>query len=158
MKLLIKQRVFSWTDTYDIFDEQGNAKYFVKAEFLALGHQLHVYDTGQREIGRIQQRIISFLPTFDIATVNGIEGSIQKKFTLFHPEYEVNYNGYRVEGDFLGWEYDVYQGSSVVMHISKELLNWGDTYVIDILNPRDEILGLMLVIAIDAANCSKKND
>lgn len=158
MKLLIKQRVFSWTDTYDIYDEQENAKYFVKAEFLALGHQLHVYDAGQREIGRIQQRIISFLPTFDIATVNGIEGSIQKKFTLFHPEYEVNYNGYRVEGDFLGWEYDVYQGSSVVMHISKELLNWGDTYVIDILNPRDEILGLMLVIAIDAANCSKKND
>ncbi|MBP3507478.1 MAG: hypothetical protein J6K43_13900 [Lachnospiraceae bacterium] len=158
MKLLIKQRVFSWTDTYDIYDEFGNAKYFVKAEFLALGHQLHVYDAGLREIGRIQQRIISFLPTFDIATVNGIEGSIQKKFTLFHPEYEVNYNGYRVEGDFLGWEYDVYQGSSVVMHISKELLNWGDTYVIDILNPRDEILGLMLVIAIDAANCSKKND
>ncbi|MBO5238667.1 MAG: hypothetical protein J6B50_07830 [Lachnospiraceae bacterium] len=158
MKLLIKQRVFSWTDTYDIFDEQGNAKYFVKAEFLALGHQLHVYDAGQREIGNIQQRIISFLPTFDIETVNGIVGSIQKKFTLFHPEYEVNYNGYRVEGDFLGWEYDVYQGSSVVMHISKELLNWGDTYVIDILNPRDEILGLMLVIAIDAANCSNKND
>ena len=158
MKLLINQRVFSWTDTYDIYDEQGKAKYFVKAEFLALGHQLHVYDAGQREMGRIQQRIISFLPTFDIATVNGIEGSIQKKFTLFHPEYEVNYNGYRVEGDFLGWEYDVYQGSSVVMHISKELLNWGDTYVIDILNPRDEILGLMLVIAIDAANCSKKND
>lgn len=44
MKLLIKQRLFSWTDAYDIYDEQGNARYFVKAEFLALGHQLHVYD------------------------------------------------------------------------------------------------------------------
>lgn len=158
MKLLIKQRVFSWTDAYDIYDEFGNAKYFVKAEFLALGHQLHVYDASQREIGKIQQRILSFLPTFDIETADGIQGSVQKKFTIFHPEYEVNYNGYRVEGDLLGWEYDVYQGSSVVMHISKELLNWGDTYIIDILNPRDEILGLMLVIAIDAANCSKKND
>ena len=24
MKLLIKQRVFSWTDSYDIYDENGN--------------------------------------------------------------------------------------------------------------------------------------
>ena len=28
MQLLIKQRVFSWSDTYDIYDEQGNQKYF----------------------------------------------------------------------------------------------------------------------------------
>ena len=33
MQLLIKQRVFSWSDTYDIYDEQGNQKYFVKNEF-----------------------------------------------------------------------------------------------------------------------------
>ena len=33
MQLLIKQRVFSWTDTYDVYDEHENPKYFVKAEF-----------------------------------------------------------------------------------------------------------------------------
>lgn len=37
MKLLIKQRVFSWTDTYDVYDEDGNPKYFVKAEFFCSG-------------------------------------------------------------------------------------------------------------------------
>lgn len=26
MKLLMKQRVFSWTDTYDVYDEAGNKK------------------------------------------------------------------------------------------------------------------------------------
>lgn len=36
MKLLVKQRVFSWTDSYDVYDENENAKYFVKAEFLSL--------------------------------------------------------------------------------------------------------------------------
>ena len=34
MQLLIKQRVFSWTDTYDVYDEKEEPKYFVKAEFL----------------------------------------------------------------------------------------------------------------------------
>ena len=37
MQLLIKQRVFSWTDTYDVYDEHENPKYFVKAEFLRWG-------------------------------------------------------------------------------------------------------------------------
>lgn len=37
MRLLIKQRVFSWTDTYDVYDEYEHPKYFVKAEFLTLG-------------------------------------------------------------------------------------------------------------------------
>ena len=27
MRLLIKQRVFSWSDTYDVYDEEGNVRY-----------------------------------------------------------------------------------------------------------------------------------
>ena len=52
----------------------------------------------------------------------------------------------------------MYDGSYCIAHISKELLRWRDTYVIDIANPEDEILGLMLVLAIDAANCSGGGD
>lgn len=154
MQLLIKQRIFSWGDSYNIYDEQGNVRYTVKSEIFALGHQLHVFDAMGNEIGKISQRVFTLMPIFDIEATNGIRGSIQRKFTFLQPKYEVDYNGYRVEGDFLGWEYDVYQACSVVMHISKQILNWGDTYVVDILDPNDEMLGLMLVIAIDAANCS----
>lgn len=156
MRLLIKQRVFSWTDTYDIYDEQGNEKYFVKAEFFSIGHKLHVYDKSQREIGVIHQRLLSFMPTFEIEMQGRIVGSIQKKFSLFTPKYEIDCNGWRAEGDFFGWDYDVYSGCSSIIHISKELFRWGDTYVLDFVNPADEIMGLLLVLAIDAANCSDK--
>ena len=37
MKLLMKQRVFSWTDTYDVYDEAGNKKYFVKQNCFGWG-------------------------------------------------------------------------------------------------------------------------
>ena len=131
MRLLIKQRVFSWTDSYDVYDEEGNPKYFVKAELLTL------------------------LPAFEIEVGGMIKGGIQKQFTLFRPKYEIDYNGWRVEGDFLGWDYDVYNGCSSIIHISKQLLSWGDTYAIDINDPADELDGLMLVIAIDAANCTQ---
>lgn len=48
----------------------------------------------------------------------------------------------------------VYEACSAVIHITKEPLHWGDTYVIDFLDPKDELMGLMLVLAIDAANCT----
>ena len=60
MQLLIKQRVFSWSDTYDIYDEQGNQKYFVKNELISLGHRLHVYDAAHNEIGFIKQKLFCF--------------------------------------------------------------------------------------------------
>ena len=64
MKLLVKQRVFSWTDSYDVYDENENAKYFVKAEFLSLGHRLHVYDMAGNELGLIKEKVMSLLPVF----------------------------------------------------------------------------------------------
>lgn len=158
MKLLIKQRVFSWTDSYDIYDESGNVKYFVKAKLLSLGHQLHVYDTNGNEIGMIKQKLLTFLPAFDIEIDGVTRGRIQKQITLFSPKYQIDFNGWRVEGDFLGWDYVVYSGCSSIMRISKQLLHFGDTYVLDIHNPaEDEVMGMMLVIAIDAANCTDGN-
>ena len=49
-------------------------------------------------------------------------------------------------------------GGRTVAAISKQLFSWGDTYFLDIANPQDEIMALMLVIAIDAANCSQNNN
>jgi len=154
MQLRIRQRVFSWTDSYDVYDENGAARYFVRAEFLTLGHQIHVYDklTG-REVGSIHQRLLTFLPAFDIVIDGQDQGSVSKQLSLFTPKYEVDFRGWDVEGDFLGWDYRVYQGNMKVMSISKEWLSWGDTYVLSFTNPAYEMPGLLLVLAIDAANC-----
>ena len=154
MKLLIKQRVFSWGDKFDVYDEAGNVKYYVAGEIFSLGHQLHVYDMYDREVGSVHQQLFTFRPKFDIV-MNGItQGTIVKQFTFFNQEYDVDFNGWHVDGDFLAWDYDVYSGGRPIIHINKEWFAWGDTYVIDIENPADELMGLMLVIAIDAANCS----
>lgn len=157
MRLLIKQRVFSWSDTYDVYDESEQPKYYVKAEVFSFGHQIHVYNrqTGI-EVGAIHQKLFTLMPRFEIEMNGMAVGQIVKKFTFFRPQYEIEYNGWRVEGDFMGWDYDVMSGCSAAMHISKELFHWGDTYVIDFANPADELMGLMLVIAIDAANCNDK--
>ncbi len=155
MKLYIKQRIFSWTDSYDVFDETGEARYAVKAELFALGHQIHVYDKRSgRELGSIHQKLFTLLPQFEIVIDGRLQGRLRKEFSFLVPRYQVDYRGWDVEGDFMGWEYRVVAGSREVMSISRELFQWSDTYVLRYDNPADEMPGLLLVLAIDAANCA----
>lgn len=156
MRLYMKQRVFSWTDAYDVYDEDGTVQYNVRADFFSLGHRLRVSDAEGNEIGVIREKVISVLPCFEIEIGGKPVGKIQKKFSFLNPRYEVDFCGWRVEGNIMGWEYDVYDGCSSVIHISKKLLSWGDTYSLEFANPEDRLNGLLLVIAIDAANCTKK--
>ena len=155
MKLHIRQRIFSWTDSYDIYAEDGAPRYEVKSRFFALSHRLHVFEKQSgREIGIVSQRLFSLLPTFDIEINGRPAGSIRRKFTLLRQNYEVDFMGWTVEGDFVGWDYRVLKQDREVMSITKEWLTWSDTYTLTFHNPADEIPGLLLVLAIDAANCS----
>ena len=54
MKLLFKQRFFSWFDSYDIYDEAGNTVYVVKGE-LSWGHLLRIYDAAGSDLGMIKE-------------------------------------------------------------------------------------------------------
>ena len=49
MKLLFKQRLFSWFDSYDIYDEAGNTAFVVKGE-LAWGHLLRIYTLHSQQL------------------------------------------------------------------------------------------------------------
>ncbi|MBQ9608372.1 MAG: LURP-one-related family protein [Lachnospiraceae bacterium] len=158
-QLLIKQKVFSWTDTYDVYDQSGNPKYYVKADFFSIGHRIRVFDKmSGREVGLIQEKILRIFKEFEI-TINGFsQGIIKKQFSILRPKYNVDYKGWRLEGDFLQWNYDVYEQSRLVVHISKQLFRWGDTYVLDIANDADELPALMVAIAMDAARCSEDDN
>ena len=158
MELHIRQRIFSWGDSYDVFDDSGEARYEVRSAFFSLGHQIHVYDKqadeGRDEVGSIRQKLFTLMPTFEIEIGGRVIGTVRKKFTLLRQNYEVDYRGWDVEGDFLGWDFRVVQASREVLSITKEIWNWSDTYTLRFRNPADEIPGLLLVLAIDAANCS----
>ena len=82
MQLLFKQRLFSWFDSYDIYDESGNTVYTVKGK-LSWGHLLEIYDRFDNHIGTVQERVLTFLPKF-LMYINGQEiGEIRKELTFF---------------------------------------------------------------------------
>lgn len=155
MKLLFKQRFFSWFDSYDIYDEAGNTVYTVEGQ-LAWGHCLKVFDIHGNEIGMVQQKIFTLLPKFEIYMSGDYVGCINKEFSLFKPMFHIDFNSWHVEGDFFEWDYSILDlKGQCVATVSKELFKWTDTYVIDVDDPQDALPALMLVLAIDAEKCSR---
>ena len=157
MKLLFKQRFFSWFDSYDIYNEAGETVYTVKGE-LAWGHLLRIYDTYGNELGVVKQKVLTWLPKFEIFLNGEYAGCINKEFSWFSPKFHIDFKGWKVSGDWLEWDYSIYDSMGrCVAVIAKELFNWTDTYSININDPQDALCVLTLVLAIDAEKCSRNN-
>lgn len=149
VRLSIKQQVFSWNDKFSVKDENGNDKYYVEGEFFSWGKKLHVYDLNGKEVIFIQQKVFSFLPRFFVF-VDGEEiAEIVKEFTFFKPVYSISGLDWTIEGDFWSHDYQIIKSGNCVVSIRKEWFTWGDSYALDIEDPKDEIPSLAVVLAID---------
>ena len=157
MKMLFKQKIFSWFDSYDIFDENHEILYTVKGQF-GWGHVLKIFDRNGNEVGMIKEKVFTWLPKF-IIYKNDVEvGYIRKEFTFFKPKFTIDYNSWRVEGDFLGWDYRIYSNEKKIAKVTKQLFKLTDTYVIDVDNPSDALDALMLVLSIDVEECTRNRN
>ena len=104
MKLYMKQKVFSWADTFTVKDSMGEDKYFIKGELFSWGKKLHVYDRSGREVAFIRQKLWTFMPRY-MVSVNGTDvAEIVKEFTFLRPKYSIIGPGWEVDGSF--WEHD----------------------------------------------------
>lgn len=156
MKLLFKQRFFSWFDSYDIFNEAGETVYTVKGQ-LAWGHCLKIYDAHGREVGTVKEKILTFLPKFEMYLGSNYIGCISKELTFFRPKYNIDCNGWQVSGDWLEWDYRITDRTGRCIATVSKKFDWTDTYVIDVASAQDALCALMLVLAIDAEKCSRSD-
>lgn len=157
MRLLFKQRFFSWLDSYDIYDESGAVAYTVEGK-LSFGHCLDILNPAGDRIGQVKEEVFTFLPRFRMYTGDICLGEIKKELTFLRPSFRLNCNGWQVQGDFWEWDYTIRDESGVlVARISKEVFRFTDTYVLDIDDPQHTLLVLMITLAIDAAKCSAGN-
>ncbi len=92
MKLLFKQRIFSWFDSYDIYDEAGNTVYTVKGQF-AWGHCLKIFDAFGNEIATVKERILTWRPKFEMYLGGYYIGCISKEISFFKPRFNIDCNG-----------------------------------------------------------------
>lgn len=161
MNFYMKQKVFSFSDKFIIYDENGNDRYYVEGEIFSWGKKLHIYDLSGKEIAFISQKVFSFLPRYYISISGYDVAEIVKEFTFFYPSYQVSLTDgrrWKVSGDFWDHEYTVQDGSFLVAGVSKEWFTWGDAYCISVSSEVDPVLALSVVLVIDACIEAEQNN
>ena len=154
-KLYLKQKVFSWGDKFNVYNEFGEAIYHVKGEVFTLGKKLHVSDPQERELAFIHQKVWSFKSRYFISRDGTDIAEVVKEITFLKAKYTVEAFGWLIQGNFLDHEYQITCGEHVVAKISHKWLSWGDTYEIDVADGEDAINVLCAVLIIDAVKASQ---
>jgi uncharacterized protein YxjI len=152
MALCIKERIFSWTEKYDVYDDKQNVLYSVKGEFWSLGHKIHIYDPSGKEVAFIREKVWSFLKKFEIYIGGEKKGLLREKFSWFRPHYVVDFMDLDIEGDIFEWNYQMLRKAEPVALIQRKIFSWASVYYLSYPDPKDELPVLALSIAIDAAH------
>jgi uncharacterized protein YxjI len=149
MYLYIRQKVFSLKNKYYITDENDEQRYYIESELLKIPKTLHIYDTQGKELALVQKVMFKLMPRFEIVREGKDSVQIAQKFSLLKPKYLVEGTDWAVEGDFLGHDYTVKDGSKLIASIHKKWMSWGDCFELYIEDNCDTVLALAVILAID---------
>ncbi len=156
--MLFKQRILSWFDKYDIYDESNNIIYSVRGE-LYWGHQLRIYGNNNIVLGLIKEKIFRIMPKFYICDQSeNIIGMVCRVFKFVEHKYTLTFNDWVVSGDFFGWNFNIVDSKGNLIARTKKLIfNFTDQYEIEVFDPRNSLLVLEIFLCIDIENCTTRN-
>ena len=151
MKLLFKQRMISWFDSYDVYNEEDERVFVIKGQ-VSLTRRLKIYD-GDKEnhLGTLREEMVSLLPKYHVEINDEDLGCIKRKVSVWKPKYNIEFKDWEVKGNIWEWDYEIEdRDGNLIAAVSKKLFHLTDTYEIDVKNEKDALPVLMLVLAIDA--------
>ena len=151
MRYQVKQRVFSIGDSYIIKDEYGDEKFVVKGEIFSFGHKLTVEDMTGTEVAYIQQKLLKFMPEYNIFLKGQLAAEVRKEFTFFTPKFNIesSMGNYTIEGEIFSHEFSILKDGNSVSTISKEWFSFSDSYGADISDSENQSFMIALVIVIN---------
>ena len=149
MRLYIKEKVFTIGDKFTVKDEHGNDRYFVEGEIFTWGKKLHVYDQLGQEAAFIKQELFTWLPRYTVYSRGEEIAQVKKEFSFFLPRYSIQGLGWEITGSPWEHDYQITEYGRLIVNIQKEWFTWGDSYVLDILDPANELIALAVVLTID---------
>ena len=149
----MKQKVFAWGDDFTIKDQAGNDVFVVDGRAFSIGHKLSFQDSSGNELLFIQQKLLSWGPTYEISRKGELVAMVKKKhFTLFRCKFSVDVPGpddLEAQGSFLEYDYKFTRGDKTAAEVSKRWFSLRDTYGVDVAHGEDDALILASTVVID---------
>lgn len=148
-KLIIKKKSFSLERGFSVFDEHNNKKYIIKTDMLTFGYPcIRLYDTEENEIGKVELSSKKGMGTYSIYLDGEELGTISRKMSV-KMKLNLSFNEWKLEGNLMQDSFIVYdKEQNIIMKFNKAFAT-KDTYVLEMNNRENEILSLLLVMAVE---------
>ena len=148
----LKESMFSMTDNYTVYNEDGDTAYSIKGSFFSWGDNLTLEDASGNERLTIDQKKIAFRPTYLIYRGDEKLAKVKKKMGLLKQRLEIDLpkgKDYTVTGNFIAKEFEFYRGRNKVAEVSKSWFSMTDSYGVRVEIDEDHELIMATVIIID---------
>ena len=159
MRYIIKEKIFSFSNKFQIKSMDGVGRYEVVGKFFSMGDKLKVYDRSGEERAYIEQKLLKFLPEYNIYQENKKVATIKKELTVIRPRFNIRskYGNFSIEGDIMHHDFTILKNRKPVAWISKRWISLSDTYTVEIVDDIDHAFILSIVIVLDQIFYDSKN-
>lgn len=158
-KYYIKQRFVSFRGSMDIYDESGEAVFFVKGSLVAIPRQLKIFDKKtNEEMISVKHKMIDIMPQFFVVKNKEKIARVKKKFS-FHARFDIqsDLGEYSIDGDIFAWNYTVIKDGKAIAYVSKKIISLRDVYELDIIEESETSMVLALAVIFDECMHSNRN-
>jgi uncharacterized protein YxjI len=152
MRYLMRQKIFAMTDRFVIKNEAEEEVGYIDGRMFSFGHKLTFTDVRGNEVANIQQKLMSWGPTYEIYRDDQLAAVVKKKLFKLYPTFTVDVAGpddLTVEGELWQHEYFFVRAGAAVATVSKQWWTVADTYGVEVLDSEDHVLILASTLVID---------
>lgn len=153
MKYRMKQDWIAMGDDFTISDETGRVVAKVDGKVFSIGNKLSFEDPSGRELGVIQEQLLSLRPSYEILRDGHVLAVVKKDFfNLFRCSFTVDVpgpNDLEAQGNLLDHDYEFTRNGRVVAKVSKSWFSFTDSYCIDVAHDEDPFLIVASAVVID---------
>ena len=161
MRFKLNSKLLSLTSNFQIRDESDRLAFVAEGKFLSWGHDLTIRSADGTEVARIQQKLMNWLPTFDLSIHGKPFAVISREFSWFKKKFKLDVpgpNDYEIDGDFWNYEYQFRRRGRTVAMVSRKMFSLTGVYGVDIIPDEDIVSILATVVVVALVNRSDESD
>ena len=159
---VIKAKLFSIGDDFDITDDDGRVAYHVDGKALSVRNRLVIEDPDGNEVAEVVRHLVALRPTYAV-TIGGEKAADVRKrfFTPFGERFAIDIPGpgdLEIHGHLLDHEFTIERDGDLVATVSKRWFSLRDTYGVEVVEGENDLLVLASVLAVDLALAREQSE
>ncbi|MFP7478775.1 LURP-one-related/scramblase family protein [Terribacillus saccharophilus] len=145
----IKQKVFSFKDSFSVFDAEQQEVYRVRSKLFSLQDRLTITDLNDQPLVEIKQQLAFLKPRYIIEENGEQVAEVTKNFTFFKANFSLKPQNWSLDGDVWSHQYTLTDKNGALMHVTKKWFSWGDTYELQIEDETHLLTYIAVMIVLD---------